>query len=90
MIAETVTIKNPLGIHARPAALLVQKAAKFKSDIFLSKGEVLRINGKSVMGVMMLAAEQGSEVVVEADGEDEAEAIAVLAELLGSDFEVKA
>ena len=90
MITETITIKNPLGIHARPAALLVQKAAKFKSEIFLSKGEVHRINGKSVMGVMMLAAERGSEVVVEADGEDEAEAIAVLAELLGSDFEVQA
>ncbi len=90
MIAETVNIKNPLGIHARPAALLVQRAAKFKAEIFLSKGEVHRINGKSVMGVMMLAAEQGSEVVIEADGEDEAEAIAVLAELLGSDFEVQA
>ena len=78
-----------MGIHARPAALLVQKAAKFESEIFLSKGEVHRINGKSVMGVMMLAAEQGSEVVIEVDGEDESEAIAVLAELLGSDFEVQ-
>ena len=89
MNSATVTIKNPLGIHARPAALLVQRAAKFTAEIYLSKGEVHRINGKSVMGVMMLAAEQGSEVLIEADGTDAAGAVAALAELLASDFEVQ-
>ena len=89
MIAETVIIKNPLGIHARPAAFFVQTAAKFKSDIYLSKGEVQRINGKSVMGVMMLAAEQGSEGVIEADSADDAQAVGKLAALLGNNFEAQ-
>ena len=89
MISRTVVVKNHLGIHARPAALLVQGAAKFKADIYLSKGEVLRINGKSIMGVMMLAAEQGAEITIETKGEDATAAIEAVAELLQSNFEGK-
>ncbi len=87
MIESSVVIQNRLGIHARPAALLVQEAGRFQADIYLSKGDVKRINAKSIMGVMMLAAEQGAEVTVETEGVDEQEALAALSELLGRNFE---
>lgn len=87
MVEKKVTVTNVLGIHARPATLLVQAASRFESDIFLSKGDVSRINGKSIMGVMMLAAERGSEVLVEADGEDALAALEAVVELLANDFE---
>ena len=89
MIEKTVVVTNRLGIHARPATVFVQAAAKFQADIFLSKGDVSRVNGKSIMGVMMLAAEQGAEVLVEAEGTDAEQAVDALAELLASDFEDK-
>jgi len=89
MLERTVVINNPLGIHARPAALVVQAAAKLKSEIFFSKGDIRRVNGKSIMGVMMLAAEQGSEITIEAEGEDAEEAVETLGELLQSNFEDK-
>ncbi len=89
MIEKTVVVTNRLGIHARPATVFVQAAAKFQADIFLSKGDVSRVNGKSIMGVMMLAAEQGAEVLVEAEGTDAAQAVDALAELLVNDFEDK-
>lgn len=78
---------NKLGIHARPATLLVQAASRYEADIFLSKGDVSRINGKSIMGVMMLAAEQGAEVLVEAEGRDAEAAVRAVSDLLGGDFE---
>lgn len=87
MVQKRVTVTNKLGIHARPATLLVQAAAKFDADIFLTKGDVSRINGKSIMGVMMLAAEQGAEVLVEANGKDAEAAVEAVAEMLGGDFE---
>ena len=87
MVEKTATINNPLGIHARPAALLVQKAAQFKAEIYLSKGDVDGVNGKSIMGVMMLAAEQGAQVAVRAEGEDEDAAIEAMVSLLESTFE---
>jgi phosphocarrier protein HPr len=87
MEQKKATVTNSLGIHARPATLLVQTASRFEADIFLSKGDVSRINGKSIMGVMMLAAEQGAEVLVEAEGGDAAAAVEAIANLLGSDFE---
>ena len=90
MVEKRVGIKNRLGIHARPATLVVQAAAKFEADIFLSKGEVRRINSKSIMGIMMLAAEHGAELLVEAEGSDANEAVAEVAALLESDFEEKA
>jgi phosphocarrier protein len=79
------TIVNRLGLHARPSATLTQTATRFKADIWLTKG-TRRINGKSIMGVMMLAAARGATLVVEADGPDEDEALAALAELIGSGF----
>lgn len=87
MIAKTATVTNILGIHARPATLLVQAASRFEADIFLSKGDVSRINGKSIMGVMMLAAEKGAEVLVEAEGSDAEAAVDAVTELLSGDFE---
>ncbi|MFA6110929.1 MAG: HPr family phosphocarrier protein [Candidatus Latescibacterota bacterium] len=87
MASRNVTVTNPLGIHARPAALVVQAAARFRSEVHLSKGDVRGVNGKSIMGVMMLAAEQGAEVTIEAEGEDAEAALAALAELLASNFE---
>ena len=87
MVTRTVVINNPLGIHARPAALVVQAAAKFEADIYISKGGIHNVNGKSIMSVMMLAAEHGAEVSVAAEGEDAEEAVASLSRLLESDFE---
>jgi|TARA_B100000809_G_scaffold259063_1_gene303348 phosphocarrier protein len=87
MIEKKVTVNNELGIHARPATLLVQAASRFEADIFLTKGDVSRINGKSIMGVMMLAAELGAEVLVETEGTDAQAALDAVAELLGNDFE---
>ena len=87
MFRKSVIVVNKLGIHARPATLLVQAASRYEADVFLSKGDVTRINGKSIMGVMMLAAERGSEVVVEAEGRDAEAAVEAVTGLLGGDFE---
>ncbi len=70
MIKEEFIIKNRLGIHARPAALLAQESGKFKSDILLIK-EGIEINAKSIMGIMMLAAEKGSKLKLSITGVDE-------------------
>ena len=66
----TVTIINNAGLHTRPAATIVKLASKFKSEFFLNK-DGLHINGKSIIGVMTLAAEKGSQIVLSFDGEDE-------------------
>ena len=87
MVQRSVTVVNKLGIHARPATLLVQAASRYEADIYLSKGDVSRINGKSIMGVMMLAAEQGAEVLVEAEGCDAQAAVQAVSDLLAGDFE---
>ena len=87
MLKKTATINNPLGIHARPAALLVQVAARFNAEIYLSKDDVEQVNGKSIMGVMMLAAEQGAQITVKAEGEDAEAAVEALFVLLQSNFE---
>jgi phosphocarrier protein HPr len=81
MITKTVTIPNKLGLHARPASLFVKTAAQFESDIKIEKDGV-EVNGKSIMGVMMLAAEQGSEITIRADGPDEKEAMKALMDLI--------
>jgi phosphocarrier protein HPr len=86
MIEKVITIKNESGLHARPAAIIVQKANSFKSDIFLEKDED-KVNAKSIMGVMMLAAALGTEVKVIADGRDEKEAIEAICVLLESDID---
>ncbi|MFQ6033004.1 MAG: HPr family phosphocarrier protein [Candidatus Zixiibacteriota bacterium] len=85
MVERKVEVTNRLGLHARPAALLVQKAAGFKSEIKLQK-EDLEINAKSILSVMALAAEVGSFVVIKAEGEDEAEAVEELAKLFEEKF----
>ena len=87
MVAQrTVTIKNKLGLHARPAALLVRTASKFKSDIKLIK-DGQEVNGKSIMGVMMLAAEMGSKITIYAEGKDAQLAVDKLTELFENKFE---
>jgi phosphocarrier protein len=85
VVEVTVKISNELGLHARPAALLVKKAAKYKSDIFLKKDDV-EVNGKSIMSVMMLAVESGTKVKIRAVGEDENEAVQDLKRLIESNF----
>lgn len=73
MIEKEVTIKNRAGLHTRPAAALVKTAAKFQSEFYIIK-DGFEINGKSIIGVMTLAAEQGSKLLLRFDGDDEAEA----------------
>ena len=85
MTERTVTITNKYGIHARPAAEIVKLASRFKAEITLVRDDT-EVNGKSIMGVMMLAAEQGSMLLVRADGPDEAAAIEALAALIASNF----
>ncbi|MEK7384654.1 MAG: HPr family phosphocarrier protein [Elusimicrobiota bacterium] len=86
MTERLFTIKNRLGIHARPAALFVQEAAKFKSQILVIK-DGLEVNGKSVMGLMLLAAEGGSKLMVKADGPDEAKALEALGKIFDRKFD---
>jgi phosphocarrier protein len=80
-----VTISNKLGLHARASAKLTKLAGSFPCDVWMSKGE-RRINGKSIMGVMMLAAGLGSEVMVETLGEREEEALTALLALIDDKF----
>jgi|UniRef100_A0A7C3E5K3 phosphocarrier protein len=86
MVEQMVTIKNRAGIHARPAALLVQTASKFKSKIYIEKDSD-RINGKSIMGIITLGAGYDTNLKLIADGEDEQEAIQALVHLFDSKFE---
>lgn len=85
MTERRVRILNKLGLHARPAALLVQTASRFKSKVWIRKGD-LEVNGKSIMGVMMLAAEQGSDLFFRADGSDEKEIVSALTQLVTNKF----
>jgi phosphocarrier protein len=85
MIERTVTIANRNGLHARPAAEIVKMAAKYRSEITLVRDE-LEVNGKSIMGVMMLAAEFGSTLLLRADGPDAEDALGALARLIESKF----
>jgi phosphocarrier protein HPr len=85
-IQRVVTIVNKLGLHARPAALLVQEAAKYASTIEL-QNEEMTVNGKSIMGVMMLAAAHGSEVLITADGNDADDAVRGIESLILRKFD---
>ena len=85
MQQRDVEIVNKLGLHARPSARLTQLASSFKSRVFMSRNG-RRVNAKSIMGVMMLAAAKGSTITLETDGEDEAEAMEALAGLISSGF----
>jgi phosphocarrier protein HPr len=86
LVSKTVKIVNKLGLHARPSAKVVQTATRFKSEITLEK-EGLEVNGKSIMGVMMLAAEMGAEITITATGEDEEDAIQAMCEVVASKFD---
>ncbi|HVE48079.1 MAG TPA: HPr family phosphocarrier protein [Casimicrobiaceae bacterium] len=85
MQRREVEIVNKLGLHARAAAKLTQLAAKFQSDVHVARNG-RRVNAKSIMGVMMLAAGKGSKVELETDGSDEGEAIEALAALIANCF----
>ncbi len=85
LVERKIQVTNKLGLHARPAAMLVQKASKFKSEIKLRKEDV-EANAKSILGVMMLAAEVGSFVIIRAYGDDEDQAVEALAKLFEDKF----
>lgn len=85
MIKRRITINNRLGLHARASAKLTKLAASFKSEIFMSRND-RRVNAKSIMGVMMLAAGVGSEVEIETVGEDQEIAMDALARLIEDRF----
>ena len=78
-------IRNQLGLHARACALFVKAASRFKCEVFVSRDD-LEVNGKSIMGVMMLAAEEGATIRVRAEGSDEGAAVAALQELVDGKF----
>ncbi|HEX6808134.1 MAG TPA: HPr family phosphocarrier protein [Gemmatimonadaceae bacterium] len=82
---RSVTIVNKNGLHARPAAELVKTASRFQSEITMVRDD-LEVNGKSIMGVMMLAAECGAELLVRADGPDAEQAVSAIAELVARKF----
>jgi phosphocarrier protein HPr len=80
-----IKLVNKLGLHARPSAKVSQLASSFKCDVWLARGS-RKINAKSIMGVMMLAAPQGATLIVSADGADEVEAVKALVDLFASGF----
>lgn len=86
MIKRTVTVKNAAGLHTRPAAVLVQCASEFESEFYIHMYGY-RINGKSILGVMTLAADQGSEMELELDGPDENEALEAIVKLFENEFD---
>lgn len=86
MIEREVTIRNRTGLHTRPAATLVKTAAKFVSEFIIIKDD-MEINGKSIIGVMTLAAEQGSTLWLKFDGPDETEAAAAIVQLFENGFD---
>ena len=86
MTSRTITIRNRAGIHARPAALIVQTANQYTSQVFFEK-DSNRINGKSIMGIITLGATYNSTLTLIADGEDEQEALEAIAQLFENKFE---
>tara|TARA_B100001179_G_scaffold212469_1_gene180425 strand:+ start:197 stop:484 length:288 start_codon:yes stop_codon:yes gene_type:complete len=85
-IERQVEIVNPLGFHARPAAEFVRLAASFRCDLWLEKDGV-EVNAKSIMGVLMLAAEKGSQLMIRAKGDDADDALTALEDLIAGGFE---
>lgn len=85
MLEKEVQITNKLGLHARASAKLTQTAARYRSEVWVSRNG-RRVNGKSIMGVMMLAAANGTSIVVDVDGDDEEEAMAAIVELIADKF----
>ncbi len=85
MISRSFTIRNKLGLHARPSAQITQTASRFQSEVFIAKDD-RRVNAKSIMGVMMLAAGAGTVVTIEATGTDEEQAMQALGQLIDGGF----
>ncbi len=85
MIMQEFIIPNKLGLHARASALLVKTASRFSSEVKVER-EDIEVNGKSIMGIMMLAAAKGSVIRVRVEGEDEEEAMRVIGELITDGF----
>lgn len=85
MIKATLTISNRLGLHARASAKFTKLAGSFRSEVFLTRNE-RRVNAKSIMGVMMLAAGMGSQVEIEVEGDDESSAMQALVALVDDKF----
>lgn len=88
MTANEVTIHHEAGLHARPAALFVKAASRFKSTITVQAGEK-KVNAKSIIQVLGLGARQGTTISISAEGDDEAEAVAALTSLVARNFEVE-
>lgn len=88
MLQTEIEIINKLGLHARASAKLTQLAAKFQSEVWITRNQ-RRVNAKSIMGVMMLAAGKGSKVTLEATGADEAECLSALSALVAQRFDEK-
>ena len=86
MIERSVTITNKYGLHARPAMQLVETASRFASDVRLVRGEKIA-DAKSIMDVLMLAAEHGTDLVIKAEGDDAEQAIETLSDLVASRFD---
>ena len=86
MVTRDIEIRNKLGLHARAAAKLVHTAARFRADIKIRKGEE-EVDGKSILGILLLAAGRGSVVTVKADGADEGEALDAVQELIDRKFD---
>ncbi|MES1999170.1 MAG: HPr family phosphocarrier protein [Pseudomonadota bacterium] len=85
MLQQDVEISNKLGLHARASAKLTQAASQFQSAVWLTRNQ-RRVNAKSIMGVMMLAAAKGATVTIETDGEDESQAMEALLALINDKF----
>ena len=85
MIEQVVTVPNKLGIHARPAAMIVRAAVEFDSEIWV-ESPADKVNAKSIMGVMTLAASGGTAVTVSANGDDESEAVKAVADVISRGF----
>jgi phosphocarrier protein HPr len=86
MVEREITIKNRSGLHTRPAAMIVKAAARFQSDFYIRK-DSFEINGKSIIGVMTLAAEQGSTLSLKFEGPDEEQAAEAIVDLFNRGFD---
>ncbi|MBE7043860.1 MAG: HPr family phosphocarrier protein [Ruminococcaceae bacterium] len=85
MITKEITIQNSVGLHARPATFFIQKANEYRASIWIEMGE-RRINAKSLLGVLSLGIDKGTTITLNADGEDEEEAVNGLVQLVSSNF----
>ncbi len=85
MLEKTVTIRNRLGLHARACSVFVKEAAKYASHVSITR-DGLEVNGKSILGVMMLAAEMGARITLRAAGKDEVEALGALIRVVNNKF----